>query len=433
MAAKPPSPHNSLKPFFLIWGGQTVSLLGSQLVQFALIWWLTQTTGSATVLATASLVGMLPQVVLGPFVGVLVDRWNRRLTMLFADSAVALATLVLAYLFWAGAVQIWHVYVILFVRSLAGGFHWPAMQSSTTLMVPQEHLARIQGLNQMVGGGLNVIAAPLGALLLSLLPMQGILAIDVVTALCAILPLLFVFVPQPLRQTAVSQTSYWADLRAGLRYVWSWPGLLMLMFLAMFINLVLSPAFSLLPLLVAQELQGGAQELGWVQAALGLGVLAGGLLLSVWGGFRRRIHTTLTALIFMGIAVFLLGIAPAGYLMLAIGAAAFFGAMQALVNGPLQAVFQATIEPAMQGRVMTLISSLAAGMAPLGLLIAGPVADLVGVRVWYLVGSLVTAGIGLAGWVLPVVRQIEDGPERAAAEAVWPETAVIDGSQQVTP
>lgn len=433
MAAKPPSPHNSLKPFFLIWGGQTVSLLGSQLVQFALIWWLTQTTGSATVLATASLVGMLPQVVLGPFVGVLVDRWNRRLTMLFADSSVALATLVLAYLFWAGAVQIWHVYVILFVRSLAGGFHWPAMQSSTTLMVPEEHLARIQGLNQMVGGGLNVIAAPLGALLLSLLPMQGILAIDVVTALGAILPLLFVFVPQPLRETAVSQTSYWADLRAGLRYVWSWPGLLMLMFLAMFINLVLSPAFSLLPLLVAQELQGGAPELGWVQAALGLGVLAGGLLLSVWGGFRRRIHTTLTALIFMGIAVFLLGIAPAGYLMLAIGAAAFFGVMQALVNGPLQAVFQATIEPAMQGRVMTLISSLAAGMAPLGLLIAGPVADLVGVRVWYLVGSLVTAGIGLAGWVLPVVRQIEDGPERAATDAVWPETAVIDGSQQVTP
>ena len=113
-----------LFPFSVMWTGQAVSLFGSQLVQFALIWWLTQETGSATILATASLVGFLPQVLLGPFIGALVDRWNRRLTMMAADSLVALATLVLGYLFWSGSVQVWHVYLLLFLRATAGAFHW---------------------------------------------------------------------------------------------------------------------------------------------------------------------------------------------------------------------------------------------------------------------------------------------------------------------
>ena len=171
--------------FFTIWTGQAFSLLGSQLVSFAVIWWLTQKTGSATVLATASLVGLLPQVILGPLTGALVDRWSRRLTMMIADGLIALATVILAVLFALGHVQIWQVYALLFVRSVCGGFHWPAMQASTSLMVPKEHLARIQGLNQMLQGGMNIASAPLGALLLAWLPMEGVLAIDVFTAMLA--------------------------------------------------------------------------------------------------------------------------------------------------------------------------------------------------------------------------------------------------------
>src|SRR4030043_174967 len=186
--------------FFTIWTGQAFSLFGSQLVSFAVIWWLTQTTGSATVLATASLVGLLPQVILGPISGTLVDRWSRRLTMIVADGLIALATIVLAILFALGHVQIWQVYLLLFIRSVCGGFHWPAMQASTSLMVPKEHLARIQGLNQMLQGGMRIDSAPLGALLLVLLPMQGILAIDVFTAMLAVIPLFFFQVPQPVVQ-----------------------------------------------------------------------------------------------------------------------------------------------------------------------------------------------------------------------------------------
>lgn len=130
-------PVNWAPRFFTIWGGQAFSLFGSALVQFALIWWLTQETGSATVLATATLFGLLPQIILGPFSGPLIDRWSRRLVMIFADAGIALATAVLAYLFWAGLVEPWQVYAVLFIRSAGGAFHWPAMQASTTMMVPE--------------------------------------------------------------------------------------------------------------------------------------------------------------------------------------------------------------------------------------------------------------------------------------------------------
>jgi DHA3 family macrolide efflux protein-like MFS transporter len=132
------------KPFFIIWSGQVFSLLGSGLVQFALVWWLTQTTHSATVLASATMAAILPEIFLGSFAGALVDRWNRRLVMIAAGSAIALVTVLLALLFWSALIQPWHVFVILFLRSLGGVFHYNAMQASTSLMVPEQHLARIE-------------------------------------------------------------------------------------------------------------------------------------------------------------------------------------------------------------------------------------------------------------------------------------------------
>ena len=206
--------------FFTIWTGQAFSLFGSTLVGFALIWWLTQSTGSATVLALASLAGLLPQVFLSPFAGALVDRWNRRVVMIGADASIAAATLVLTYLFLAGAAQVWHVYVIMFVRSSLSAFHWPAMQASTSLMVPEQHLSRVAGINQALSGTMNIIAPPLGALLLGVLPMQGILAIDIVTALLAVTPLFFIRIPQPagaapLAGRPSAKPSVWQDMRQG--------------------------------------------------------------------------------------------------------------------------------------------------------------------------------------------------------------------------
>ncbi len=407
-------------PFFSIWTGQVFSLVGSRLVQFALVWWLTETTGSATVLAMATMVAILPGVILGPFAGTLVDRWNRRVVMMVADGFVALVTAWLAYLFWTGSATVWHVYIAMFARAMGGAFHWPSMQASTSLMVPKKHLSRVAGLNQTVQGALSIVAPPLGALLLSLLPLQGIMAIDLVTAALAIAPLFFVAIPQPERAAGTAQrSSVWSDFRSGLRYVWGWPGVMIILMMAMVINFVVNPAFSLMPLLVTDHFGGGALQLSWLQSAWGVGMLAGGLLLSVWGGFRRRIYTTMMGLVLAGLSIMVLGLAPGNALWLALSAMLIAGLMNPLINGPLFAILQATVAPEMQGRVFTLVSSLASAMMPLSLMVAGPVSDAIGVRTWYLFGGAVFALTGVVTFFVPAIIKIEDGrPEVGENEPV---------------
>lgn len=400
-------------PFFTIWTGQAFSLFGSQLVQFALVWWLTKTTGSATVLATASLVGLLPQVFLGPVAGALVDRWNRRITMILADSIVASASVVLALIFLSGKVQVWHVYLILFIRASAGGFHWPAMQASTSLMVPKEHFSRIQGFNQMLSGAMNIGAAPIGALLLAWLIMPGILAIDVGTALLGILPLFFIDIPQPKEtqspESIGARATLGADLKAGFHYVWSWPGMTMILIIATVINLILTPAFALLPILVTKHFSQEALQLAFLESSWGIGVVIGGLALGIWGGFHRRILTSLLGLFLAGLASIALGMVPASGFILAVGVIFIAGFSNPIINGPIFAVVQAAVDPGMQGRVFTLMGSVASAMSPLGLIIAGPVADKFGVGSWFLIGGFVTIAMSVVCFFVPAIIQIEDG------------------------
>jgi len=399
-------------PFFTIWTGQQLSWIGSSLAQFALVWWLTKTTGSATVLAIGTLISVLPGVLLGPFAGALVDRWNRRVVMLVADSIIALVSAWLAYLFWTDAMQVWHVYAIMLVRAIGGTFHWPAMSASTSLMVPKEHLPRVAGLNQAMGGAVNIMSPPLGALLLAILPLHAIMAIDVVTAAFAIAPLFFVHIPQPQRavtatRAAESKPTLWTDMREGLRYVWSWPGLLAICILAMMLNFLIHPAFSLMPILVTNHFGGEALQLGWMNSAWGVGAVLGGLLLSVWGGFRRRVVTVLMGIVGLGVGVLLVGLTPATAFPLAL-VGLFFGAtMNSLCNGSAFALLQQVVAPDMQGRVLTLVMSLCNGMTPLSMAIAGPVADAVGVRTLYVVGGVAQILLGVSGFLVPAIMHLE--------------------------
>lgn len=202
--------------FYTLWTGQALSLLGSQLVQFAIIWYLTQKTNSATTLAIASMMGLLPGVLLSPFIGTWVDRGNRKQILIAADSTVAFATFILAVLFALNIVQTWHIFIVLFIRAVAGGFHQSAFGASVVLLVPKEQLARVQGFNQALYGGMNMISAPLGAYLLSVMPMQGILGIDVSTALLAVSILLFIQIPQPKRSVETKAT-FWQDFATSSR------------------------------------------------------------------------------------------------------------------------------------------------------------------------------------------------------------------------
>src|SRR5215510_7247521 len=268
--------HNWARRFFTLWTGQALSLLGSQLVQFAIIWYLTQATKSATTLAISSMMGLLPQVLLSPFIGTWVDRGDRRFIMIVADTLVATATLVLAILFALNVVQIWQIYLALFVRAVAGGFHQSAFGASVVLLVPREHLARVQGFNQALNGGLNIISAPLGAFLLAVLPIQGILGIDIGTAILAVTIVFFTQIPQPERSTQ-SQGTFWQDFVAGFRYIVAWRGLVILLGLVMVINFFYSATEPLTPLLITKHFRGAAQQLGWWLSSFSVGTILGGL------------------------------------------------------------------------------------------------------------------------------------------------------------
>ncbi len=398
--------------FSTIWIGQAFSLIGSWVVQFALIWWLTQLTSSATILATASLVALLPEVLLSPIAGVFVDRWNRRVVMIVADSLVALASLWLAYLFWVDAAQVWHIYVIMFVRAVGGGFHWPAMQASTSLMIPEEHLTRVAGMNQTLRGALGISGPLLGALLMGLMPLFGIMLIDVGTAILAILPLLFLQVPQPRRDDAdVQMPTILADLRAGLRYVVGWQGLMIIVGVVMVLKLAQTPAFSLLPLLVSKHFGGDAAQFSLLEAAMGVGIVVGGLVLSVWGGFRRKIYTTMLGFVVSGASLVVLGLAPSGSFGMALAAISVVGLVMPLIDGPIMAIVQAKVAPEMQGRVFTLLISLLGVTSPISLAIAGPVSDWLGLQTWYVVAGALCIAAGLILSLVPAVVNIEEGDE----------------------
>jgi DHA3 family macrolide efflux protein-like MFS transporter len=402
--------------FFTIWAGQALSLVGSSLVQFALVWWLTHTSGSATVLAMANMMEVLPRIFVSPVAGALVDRWNRRLVMMVADGGIALAVVALAILYALGAVQVWHIYLLMFVRAVGGAFHWPAMQASTTLMVSERHLGRVAGMNQTLQGLVTIVAPPLGALLYELLPVQGILAIDVVTAALAIGPLFFISIPQPRRQEAATgKPSVLADLRQGLRFVRGWPGLVIILVIGALANMMTSPAFALVPLLVSQRLGGGALRLGFIQSAFGVGVLVGGLTLSVWGGFRRRIITVILASVLGGLGFVAVGLVPPHAILLAEGIAFCIGFLNPIFSGSLMAMFQALVPPDMQGRVFTLMLSATAVTTPLGLAIAGPVGDALGVQAWFLIAGVVTAVMGMSQLFIPAVMHLEDRASGRAA------------------
>ena len=409
-------------PFFTMWTGQAISLLGSRVVQFALVWWLTRQTGSATVLATASLVALIPEIALGPVAGAYVDRWNRRLVMILADGFIALASIWLAYLFWVDAVQVWHIYLIMLIRAITGSFQWPAMQASTSLMAPPQQLTRIAGLNQTLHGALNIVGPPLGALLMETLPLHGVMLVDVGTALPAIGALLIIHVPQPARaspdQGSHEKPSVWVDLKEGLAYIRGWPGLMALIGLAMVVKIALTPAFSLLPLLVSDHFHGDAAQLGLLEAVVGIGIVLGGLYLSVWGGFRRKIHTTLLGVTSLGLAFVVLGLTPAAFFNRALACIFVVGFMISLADGPLMAIMQGTVAPEIQGRVFMLTGSLFGLTSPFSLAVAGPISDWLGLQFWYVTAGLMCAGFGLAAFFIPAIVRIEENAGAAKPAAM---------------
>lgn len=394
--------------FFLIWTGQALSLFGSSLVSFALIWWLTTESNSATVLAIASMFTILPRIFLAPFTGPLIDRFSRKAIMIIADSFIAIVSVGLMLLFWFDAARIWHIYLVTFLSALGGIFHSPAMTSSTSLMVPEKHLGRVAAMNQTLEGVVTLAAPVLGAILIMLIPMKWVLAIDFLSALPAIIPLFFVKIPFPKKELDRGiASSYWRELKDGLKFILGTKAFLTLTILAMFINFVLVPSSSLLPLVVKKIFGKGALELSWVQMGLGFGFVAAGLFLSIWKGFKKKTNSVFFGLVSLGLTIFVIGFAPSRMFFLLPIATFISGVMLVFINSPLMAIRQAIIPHEMQGRVFSLTNAGSAAMGPVGLMIAGPLGDHLGLRIWYLIAGAMCIAFTLIAFSFGDFRKLE--------------------------
>jgi MFS transporter, DHA3 family, macrolide efflux protein len=355
---------------------------------------LTIETGSATILATAMLMAMVPQIILGPIIGPLVDCWNRKRIMIFADLSIAVITIGLVVLFTTGAIQVWHIYVAMVCRAIGQSFHFPAMLASIPLIVPEKHLSRAAGLNQMLQGVVTIAAPPAGAMLIGLFPMYNVLAVDIVTAILAVSCLLFINIPQPELTTRTVDSSPYRDMINGFKYIFKVPGFIALIGLCAVIVFLIVPSFTLMPILVTDHLGGDVFKLGWLNSAFGIGMIAGGILMGIWTGFKRRIITTLVGSLILSTATVFLGFTSLNLYFLALTASFVVGAGMSVANAPMMAIMQSVTAKDMQGRMFSIFNSLTSALTPLGLAVAGPVADAFGIRsLFFITGAASFAAV----------------------------------------
>ncbi len=318
----------------------------------------------------------------------MVDRWNRKKIMIFADLYVMLWTVVLVVLFAMDAIQIWHIYLIMMGRAIGETFQMPALGASIPMIVPEKHLVRANGLYQMLQSAIKIVAPIAGAFLMEALPMQGVLSVDIITAIIAVACLLPLVIPQPPRTTLAVKANYFGDMKQGFQYIWAKPGLPILIGMMAFLIFFVAPASSLIPVLVNTHLEGDVLKLGWLGSASGIGGILGGLALGVWGGFKKRMWTAfLGFLIMIPCSVGLGFTSPTIFYTTTVPAMLFMGVGMALVAAPLGAIMNSIVAKDMQGRVFSLYGSIVTAAFPLGLVIGGPVADWLGIRSLYWIAS----------------------------------------------
>lgn len=375
--------------FFLIWTGQAFSLFGSSLVDFALIWWLTIETGSENILAFSSLLALLPRMILGPFAGAIIDRMNRKKVMLLADGAIAVVTVILVVMVHLDVVSVAVVLLALFLRSMGAMFHQPAMKSATALLVPEEQLARIGGFNNILNGAMKIVAPVAGAVLIELFELYAVLYIDVVTAVIAVVTLIPVVIPGVEKKNKeITAGAIVQETKEGLSYVRHSRALLFVVLTCTMCNFGCGPVEALKALLVKDYFGGGALELSWLTAASGAGLIAGGLLLGVWGGCKRNLITSAIGWGGLGAALLAIGfLPPSGYTLLWI-MTFITGVSIAIGNAGLEAFYQANVPVEYHGRVFSVLATLDNTTVPIGLVVATCIGDIIPIQFWYILTGI---------------------------------------------
>ena len=420
--------------FTIVWLGQIISVLASSMTGFGMTIWMYQKTESATAMGLMQVFFITPFLLMSPIAGVMVDRYNRKLMMMLSDLTAGVATLAILILYWTGRLEFWHLYVSAVLNGIGNTFQWPAYSAAISTMVPKEQYGRANGLMSLVEAGPGVLAPLLAGALITVIGLSGIMLIDVVTFVLAIGALLIVYIPQPARTEEGKQGEggIWKEAAYGFKYIFARPSLLGLQMVFFFGNLFAGIGFTVLNPMVLARTSSNSLIFGSVQTAGAIGGVVGGIIMSIWGGFKRRVHGVLLGWLFCSLFSGLLGVATG--LPLWIPVMVMVSAISPLINTSNQAIWQAKVAPDVQGRVFSARRLIAWFTNPISPIIAGTLADFVfepAMRAGNsslaqlfspLVGSGPGAGmglllvfcglggmaVGLTGFFIPAIRRAED-------------------------
>ncbi|MEZ0347403.1 MAG: MFS transporter [Thermus sp.] len=399
--------------FRLLWAGQALALVGREMTWFALTLFAYQKTGLATTLSLLGFFHFLPLILLSPLAGALVDRYPRKWAMLASDLAGGVATGVLLLLFLVGRLEVWHLYLVSAFTGALSSLHWPALSAALSAMLDKKDYARASGMMSLAESLAGVGAPVLAAALLKPVGLAGIFALDLLGGLAAVATLLRVPIPNPGLE-AKEKTSFLEEALFGFRFIWQRPSLLGLQLMFFGVNFLTTLAATVMPAMVLAKTGLSESALALVRSASGLGGVAGGLFLSVWGGPKRRVHGVFLGMALSSLALALMGVVegPTAWAFLAFMEAFFIP----LLNGSNQAIWQAKVPLAVQGKVFAARRMIAWLATPLAMLLSGPLADRVfgprlgqgeGIALMLLLFGGLGVLWGLSGYLLPKVRGVE--------------------------
>jgi DHA3 family macrolide efflux protein-like MFS transporter len=390
--------ENWKRNIILFLGSQTISLFGSSLVQYAIMWHITLKTQSGVMMTIYILCGFLPTFLLSPFAGVWADRYNRKILIVLSDSLIALATLILAILFFLGYDHFWLLFVISAVRALGAGVQTPAVGAILPQLVPEDKLTKVSGTNGSIQALIMLLAPIASGALLGFVSIEMILLIDVITATIAVFILFkFLSIPVHAKATQDQSISYFDDLQKGFYYIKDHLFLKkFFLFFSLYFVLV-APAAFLTPLQVTRSFGEDVWRLTAIEITFSIGMMLGGLLIASWEGFKNKVHTMVLSTMVFGISTFALGIIPIFWIYLVF--MGLIGVAMPFFSTPSNVLIQEKVEEDFLGRVFGVIGMISSSMMPLGMLIFGPIADVISIEI-LLIGTgllLVVQGIFLLG------------------------------------
>jgi MFS transporter, DHA3 family, macrolide efflux protein len=407
------------RTFAVIWSGQVLSTLSSAVVGYSVMFWLSIKTGSAEILAFSSIAAFLPHLVLGPFTGVLIDRWDRKRIMISADLFIAACTGVMAVLFAAGEVRIPYIYLLLALRSVGSSFHVPAMQASVPLLAPESELMRVAGVNQVIQSTSTIAGPALAALLISSLNMTYVLLFDVVGAVVACATLVLVRIPNPPKKAGAPAPRVLREMGEGLREVTSRPGLLWVFIFVIAATFIIFPLSVIFPLMTTKHFLGGTYQMSMVEIAWGLGMLLGGVMMGVLKRKANKVVLINLTYVVLGTAFFASGLLPPSGFGMFVGLTLVGGVAGAVYGGAFTVLVQTSVDPAALGRVFSIYGSIMLAPGLVGLLQIGFIADRIGIVNSFLIAGGALALLGVASFFVPAIRRMirEGGGAPAVTEA----------------